>query len=243
MRSVAKRLIKFRKRPMTVRRLGVEWRLYPRDWIDNRLIIGRNFEYDQLNYVFSEIERRGSDLFIDCGANIGLYSVLIGRHALTIRDIIAFEPVPATFARLNDHISRNDLKNKVTCVQSALSDTSGTAEIQFMKQSSGVASIDDPSLTRPGRAFDERLTISTNTFDNLFDIDGRRAFVKIDVEGHSLPLLRGMQQFLSRNTCLLQIETSNDAVEIQKHLEALGYRRCHAINEDHYYCNETRDSG
>jgi hypothetical protein len=45
--SIAKRLMRLRKKPMVVNRLGVFWLLYPNDWIDNRILIGRPFEREQ----------------------------------------------------------------------------------------------------------------------------------------------------------------------------------------------------
>ena len=239
--SLAKRLCKLRRKPVDVSRLGAQWRLFPRDWIDNRLIVGRPFEFEQLNFVFDRIEEHGIDLFIDCGANIGLYSVLIGTHANSVQDIIAFEPVPSTFDRLTHHIKVNDLEDKTTCHRLALGDHSHVAEIQFTPQSSGVATLSDGVIARGKRDFTETVEIAIEPFDQIHTYEGRATFVKIDVEGYTLSVLNGMQNFLARNTCLLQVETTNDADEIAALLSPLGYALIHTINEDHYFSNSPEE--
>ena len=47
-------------------------------------------------------------MFIDVGANIGLYSCILGRSRLVPR-IVAFEPDRDNFARLVENIQRNSL--------------------------------------------------------------------------------------------------------------------------------------
>jgi len=235
--SLAKRLYKLRRKPIDVSRLGAQWRLYPRDWIDNRLIVGRPFERDQLNFVFKKMEEYGVDLFVDCGANIGLYSVLVGTHATTVQNIIAFEPVPSTFERLTHHIKLNGLEDKTSCHRLALGDQSHVAEIQFTPQSSGVATLSEGVIAGGKRDFTETVDIQIEPFDSIYVSEGRTAFMKIDVEGYTLSVLKGMAQFLKSNTCLLQVETTNDADEIAGRLKPLGYTLIHTINEDHYFSN------
>lgn len=235
--SLAKRVCRLRRKPVDVTRLGASWRLYPRDWIDNRLIVGRPFEFDQLNFVFDQLNTYNIDLFVDCGANIGLYSVLIGTHAKSVREIIAFEPVPSTFERLTHHVKINSLDDKATCMPVALGDHSHVAEIQFTPQSSGVATLSEGVVAKGHRNFTETVEIAIEPFDKLNTSSGRNAFIKIDVEGYTLAVLKGMTRFLGANTCLLQVETTNDASDIAKTLEPMGYKLIHTINEDHYFTN------
>ena len=43
--------MRLRSKPITARRQGANWELYPNDWIDNRLLIGRPFERTQIEFV------------------------------------------------------------------------------------------------------------------------------------------------------------------------------------------------
>ncbi len=240
--SLAKRLCKLRRKPVDVSRFGAKWRLYPRDWIDNRLIVGRPFEFEQINFVFKIIQKHNVDLFIDCGANIGLYSVLLGVHAKSVQEIIAFEPVPSTFERLMHHVEINNLEEKTVCKRLALGDRSDVAEIKFTPKSSGIATLSERVISNGHRNFTEKLEIKIEPFDKLNTSTGRNAFIKIDVEGYTLSALSGMRQFLSSNVCFLQVETAEDADEIAGALASLGYKLIHAIDEDHYFSNNSKET-
>ena len=76
--SISKRLLRLRKKPIVARRMGAMWMLHPNDWIDNRMLIGRPFEREQLAFAQQCIKDNKLTHFFDCGANIGLYSVLLG---------------------------------------------------------------------------------------------------------------------------------------------------------------------
>lgn len=59
-------------------------------------------EFEDMAFVLHAL--RSGDLFVDVGANIGSYSILA---ASTGASVIAFEPVPATFQRLERNIHFN----------------------------------------------------------------------------------------------------------------------------------------
>ncbi|MGI9407629.1 MAG: FkbM family methyltransferase [Hyphomicrobiaceae bacterium] len=238
--SVSKRLIRLRGRPLDVSRLGANWRLYPRDWIDNRLIVGRPYEHDQLNYMFRLIAEMELDTVIDCGANIGLYAVLAGVHAASVREIHAFEPVPATFQRLSHHVRANELDDKVTCHETALSDHRGTFEMQFDPNSTGVSTMSESMATAQGRKFIDVLEVHAVRLDDVLSLEGRKLFIKIDVEGHALAVLGGMPDLLANNRAVLQIEESGDDDIIRERLEAAGFHRFHEIDAERYFTNLPR---
>jgi FkbM family methyltransferase len=53
-------------------------------------------------------------LIVDAGANIGTFSLFAAREAAKAR-IIALEPFPVTRARLEGHVARNQLGERVAC--------------------------------------------------------------------------------------------------------------------------------
>ena len=75
----------------------------------------------------------------------------------------------------------------------------------------------------------QRITVRTATLDALRkDLNKKVSFVKIDVQGHELPVLRGGQQFLQsdRPTLLVEIEQRLSPTPIQQtfeFLQSLGY--------------------
>lgn len=56
---------------------------------------------------------------LDCGANVGIFSVWAASHRPDAR-IVALEPFPATFAALQANIRRNLLADRVECAQVGL---------------------------------------------------------------------------------------------------------------------------
>lgn len=243
--SAVKRLLKLRKRPLEVSRLGAKWSLHPRDWIDNRILAGAPFEYDQLNYAFELIRQHRVDLFCDCGANIGVYSILLGQHASQVSEVIAFEPAPSTFARLQKNVALNGLGDKIKCMQVALSDSEGVATLQFTKSSTGLATLEAGQAEKGRRNFEDSVQVARRRFDDLFHFQGRSIFFKIDVEGHALAVLEGMQTCLSENNCVLQVEVADDEADVRAFLTKLGYTFLRSIKEDFYFakaCDVSRNT-
>ena len=54
-----------------------------------------------------------NDLFIDIGANVGHYSLLAA--GVCKANVIAFEPIPSTFFKLEENVKLNALSKNVTC--------------------------------------------------------------------------------------------------------------------------------
>ncbi|MGO9356859.1 MAG: FkbM family methyltransferase [Xanthobacteraceae bacterium] len=118
-------------------------------------------------------------VFVDIGANVGLYSLLAASNA-KCASVVAFEPVARTFALLQQNIAANGLERRILPIQAAVSDASGFAEIKKLPAHSGVASLADVSW----RTERERVrTVDVSELDTAVP-DRGRLVVKIDVEGH-----------------------------------------------------------
>ncbi|MEJ7636566.1 MAG: FkbM family methyltransferase, partial [Singulisphaera sp.] len=68
-------------------------------------------------------------VFVDVGANVGVYTLALARHlGRGAGRVIAFEPHPTNFRRLQEHIALNALTN-VTAENLGVSDRPGTLEV------------------------------------------------------------------------------------------------------------------
>jgi len=240
--SVAKRVLRLRKKPILANRLGANWKLYPSDWIDNRMLIGRPFEQAQLQFAQECIEKNGLTAFYDCGANIGLYSVLLGVRASGLTAIHAFEPVPKTWTRLCENLDLNDLRGlnglygKATAHNYGLGTKSETLTIAFDKKSSGTATLDQDEKDNPRRDFADRQQVQIHNFDSQIDVSGTSAFMKLDMEGHEAEALKGMKNMLANNNCYLQIELwDKNREQVKDWLAQRGYSVFHEIHHDIYF--------
>ena len=92
-------------------------------------IIGCHIHYSgwyELPVVRAVVPFLGPDtVFVDVGANIGQYTLLASPF---VRQVIAFEPNPATYALLEGNVRRNRLRN-VSLYQAAVSSSDGEAFI------------------------------------------------------------------------------------------------------------------
>jgi FkbM family methyltransferase len=233
--SLKKRAWRLRRGPVEATRLGASWRLLPRDWLDNRLLAGAPFEEEQIRYCRALIARNGIDLFVDVGANIGFYTVLLGIDP-GLPEIYAFEPVSRTAERLREHVQLNGLAERVKVHQLALGREAGTASIHLGPRANHLARLDLATANRSLSVFTASETVRVAPLDAVLSHRDRGALVKIDAEGAGLDVLSGAQQFLSANRCAVQIETEPETEgPVADALAALGYRPAGCIAAELYF--------
>jgi len=236
--SVKKRLARLDRRPRVCRRLGATWLLDPNDWLDLRLIARVEFETAQLNRFQSLVAAFQPTRFLDCGANFGLYSVLIGQARADLK-IEAFEPVDTTRWKLIANLGLNGLIDRVKVHPVALSNAAGQAEIEIDPRSSGVATLSATLEERARRDFARRQTVPLVRLDDYLNLKDERLALKIDVEGHELAALAGMDRTIRDNQCLVQVETRDHTrAAVQAWFMDHGYTALGMIAEDAYYANE-----
>ncbi|MEO0983582.1 MAG: FkbM family methyltransferase [Pseudomonadota bacterium] len=154
---------------------------------------------------------------VDVGANKGVYTYFLSR--LCDR-VVAFEPNP----RLAGTIGAYGLKN-VEIRTKALSDVEGDATLHIPLSRAGRLQNNIASLEHAdGDSEAVAVPVSSLDAERLTDV----SFVKIDVEGHELSVLRGAEQTLRRDRPTLLVEvtdeiTSPHAQEVFGLLEAWNY--------------------
>lgn len=130
---------------------------------------------------------RPGDVFVDVGANVGLYSSVLSRyrHVFPETKYVAIEANPATARRLQQSVAGRD----VTVMNIGASDRA--TELAFEPGvTSGVFKVAEPGHTNGiSRIPCERL-------DALALPPGDLVF-KIDVEGHELPVLKGASRLFA----------------------------------------------
>jgi FkbM family methyltransferase len=128
---------------------------------------------------------------VDVGANIGLYSLLLARLVDRNGSVLAFEPEPNLFAILRENCVSNDATNIVP-FQCALGRVNGVALFHRSVFNSGDNRLGHASLGH------NVVEVKVERFDD-FQPDSKPDFVKIDVQGHELAALSGMERALSSN--------------------------------------------
>lgn len=124
--------------------------------------------------------RRG-DVFIDCGANLGLWALVAAPIVGAQGAVIAFEPNPHSAKRLREHASQAE--GIIDVRELALGKLAGEGKLMLGSEHS-VAHLSD-SGTVPVRV---------TTLD--VELEGPPAGIKIDVEGSELEVLTGAERML-----------------------------------------------
>lgn len=158
-------------------------------------------------------------LALDIGANRGIWTHLMVRQGARV---IAFEPNPKMFAILKAAMPRG-----TNAFDLALSDREGEAELKIPRYARGYSN-QHASLeaSRVGGNLFGAVTVKTARLDDL-DPDPV-GFIKIDVEGHELAVLRGARETIARDRPNMIIEmeqrhTGRDIGDDLDAVEAMGY--------------------
>ena len=129
---------------------------------------------------------------LDVGANIGAYSILLGQWVGPSGQVFAFEPAPEPFDGLSRHIALNGLTHTVHPIQMAVGAEVATAQLLVAGTGgeSRLASAGDGGAT---------ITVPVTTIDAFCAERGLSPdFIKVDVEGFELAVLKGARETIRR---------------------------------------------
>jgi FkbM family methyltransferase len=144
------------------------------------------------SFIAATADRRR---LLDIGAYHGLFSlVFAARHPA--RRALAVDASPIAFAPLLYNIHRNGADN-ITAIETALSSQPGILEMHYQWEHAVAGQGNDGTPLR----------IEATTGDELCERQGFEPdVVKIDVEGHELRVLQGLQVAIERNRPLVFLE-------------------------------------
>lgn len=128
------------------------------------------------------------DVFVDGGANVGLFSLVAASRVGSSGRVLAFEPASETRAALAENVRLNEFA-WVEVRSEALAETSRSADLfTFVGGAAGLSSF-APERTEGSRV--ER--VATLRLDDAVppELRHRVALVKLDVEGAEVAALRG----------------------------------------------------
>ena len=162
---------------------------------------------------------------IDVGANVGVHTYFLARWS---RRVHAFEPNP----RLAEYL-RRATSRKVNVIATALSDSTGVAKLSIPRlhgvEADPYASLEPRVASLRASEFEEavdEVEVRTAPLDSLGMTE--IGFIKIDVEGHELAVLRGARETLERDHPTLLIELDQRYLErpleqVVHEISSLGY--------------------
>jgi len=206
-----------------------------------RFLVSSNLEYRlraQQSYTREPLTLEWIDQFIgaddvvfDVGANVGAYSLLIGKKMARGRgQVYAFEPESANYAALNRNIGVNSLADKVLALPLAVGRRCTVNRLHLSSIEPGAALHGLGEPVSEGFGFEPAYTqgaieVSIDQIVSQFGCASPH-HVKIDVDGGELGVLKGMfGQFTTTAPRSLMIEVNDDAdgEEVRRLMSDLGY--------------------
>lgn len=164
---------------------------------------------------------RSGSVVWDVGANIGFYTVIASRLVGSGR-VVAFEPLPASCAALEQNLRLNGMTN-VDVARIALSDEVGTATLNVFAGSteSRLEAHENSNSTKLPL---DQIDVPVSTLDAQLEVFPAPSLVKMDIEGAEAAALRGASVMLSevKPTLICELHGTNAAV--MDVLESCGYR-------------------
>lgn len=144
------------------------------------------------------IRRRLSkgNTFVDVGANVGVYSAFASKLVGKMGRVLAIEAHPITYRYLTDNLARNEFDN-VEAVNCAAGDLPGQLRIAMTERNAGETHI--------ATGIEDGVVVPVERLDDLLPKHGidQVDYLKIDVEGFELPVLRGACEVISSSSAIV----------------------------------------
>jgi FkbM family methyltransferase len=205
------------------------WRIAGKHWI-----LAREKQLDFYRRLLTEL--RPGDLIFDIGANEGFKTDLFLRLGARV---VAIEPDETNQSILRERFARFRLvRRPVVIVDKAVSDNSATETMWIDGPGSAVNTLSQKWATtlnankarhahgHSGLDFARHKTVETTTVERLMSVHGVPIYIKIDVEGYELNVIRGLQRpvpYLSFEVNLPEFRSEGlQCVEILGRLAAAG---------------------
>lgn len=176
---------------------------------------------------------------LDIGANHGIYSYFLSKAVGPAGRVHAFEPQPELAREITSVMEWLKIQN-VIVNPVALSDSRAKRILRRKKVGDGSATLEQTAVG-PGQ--NEEVAIQTTTLDDYFFSlgDKRLHYVKCDVEGHELAVIKGGLSTIRDQKPVIQIELRVDqpsCEEILSILKDIGYSGFMRLDDKEIPLNE-----
>lgn len=169
--------------------------------------------YDQPGISFIKKRLRGDDVFIDIGANIGIYSLSASHSLKTDKGgkVYAFEPVSLVFERLKINIDLNGLTDLIIPLRLAIYDSKKILNIFLSSpENLGMSSLFHHDHESGAVELVEAITLDEFVHEKSLS---RVSLIKMDIEGAELFALKGMSNTLEQFRPVLLVEISEQVLK------------------------------
>lgn len=175
------------------------------------------------------------DLFFDVGAHLGEKSLPFIRKNIKT---IMVEPLPFCIDKLQKKFVQNPL---VKIIPKGLGEKKTQAKLNVNKDMPTVSTFTEH--WKEGRFSDlkweQKIEVGITTLDILINNYGEPNYIKIDVEGSELNVIKGLSKKVGIISFEVTSEFFDDALNCLDHLKKIGYKQfTFSIGEsEQFFCN------
>lgn len=171
--------------------IGVWW-LLDSDFVGQCL---RSSGYENAECSFEERFVRPGMTVLDIGAHRGFHTLLLSSKVGKRGHVLSFEPSPSDLKRLNLHLRINLCRN-VKVYDYALGEEDGSANLYVVQVNTVLNSLRPPDTVLQASP----TPVVVRKLDNVLSQAqiGNVDFIKLDVEGGELGVLKGAEQMLQK---------------------------------------------
>jgi FkbM family methyltransferase len=159
--------------------------------------------YDVPFTAFVQRHIKPGDTVFDVGANIGLFTLLLGYQVWEHGKVVAYEANPKILPVLRDNVAMNWFSDRVEVVPKAAAAEVGTLPFLVPQRFSTCGSlkpIEEILVTDDRRDEIERVEVEAEPLDVHLGRFERIDLIKIDVEGAENGVFAGMEKLLASGT-------------------------------------------
>jgi FkbM family methyltransferase len=162
---------------------------------------GQFYELDVLEAVSAKmVGCAGDGIAVDAGAFIGNHTVFLALFCPIAR-VVAFEPNPKALQALDSNLRQNNVQGRVTVVPKALAEEDGGTQYFYdlIENNAGRSTVKKERLAGS-------IPVQVTNIDSNIAPETRVDFIKVDVEGMEVQVLRGARRIIRTSKPLLCVE-------------------------------------
>ena len=171
--------------------------------------------YESFTEKFTQCISRAS-LFVDVGAEYGMYTFIAARDMPKNGVIYAIEPQPSRFAALYDAVNTNNqFDRRIFVINCAIAGHQGELTL-YQPDAQTSPSFETTYFSKNNAIRVNSFSVPCSTLDELF-CDKKIDVLKIDIEGAEIFAVDGMQKILQERQTRIFIEIHKTQIEGFRH--------------------------
>ena len=213
---------------------GLLLRLYMNDNVSERKFLFLPQFFDRVERGLIRARLKNGDVFVDVGANAGIYTMTAAPCVGVDGRVLSIEPNPAVLERLAFNSGLNKFQNRVITEQACVSDCGGQVDLVLDHTNLGGSSL-------VAMRSDQKITVASHTLfgilkkHNITRIGG----MKIDIEGAEdkalIPFLRDAPRTLYPAFLIVERSDQDWTQDLNAALQAAGYVKTATTRMNHVW--------